>query len=131
MKRRSSLALMIALGLAANSLHAAPPAPGLTGCAAKRSAIENQLEYARKHNNWGQIRGLEKALQETTAHCTDAGLRQERLAKVEKAKAEVAERKADLAQAQAKGDAGKIAKRERKLAESAAELKQAELELDK
>ncbi|MBF8741112.1 DUF1090 domain-containing protein [Pseudomonas guariconensis] len=131
MKRRSSLALMIALGLAAGSLQAAQPSPGLTGCAAKRSAIENQLVYAKKHNNWGEIRGLEKALKENTDHCTDAGLRQERLAKIEKAKAEIAERQADLAQARAKGDAGKIAKRERKLAESEAELKQAELELEK
>lgn len=131
MKARSSLALLASIGLAAGTLQAAQPDPGLTGCAAKRSAIENQLEYARKHNNWGQIRGLETALKENAAHCTDISLKQERQAKVAKAKGEVAERKADLAQAQAKGDTDKIAKRERKLAESEAELKQAELDLNK
>ena len=131
MKARSALTILAILGLAAGTAQAAQPAPGLTGCAAKRSTIENQLEYARKHNNWGQIRGLEKALKENAAHCTDAGLKHEREAKVAEAKAEVAERKADLAEAHAKGDKDKIAKRERKLAESQAELKQAELELDK
>ena len=131
MKARSAQTLLMTLGLAAGTVHAAQPNPGLTGCAAKRSAIENQLQYARKHNNWGEIRGLEKALKEHTAHCTDASLKQQREAKVADAKAEVAERKTDLAEAQAKGDKGKIAKRERKLAESEAELKQAELELNK
>lgn len=105
MKARSALTLLAILGLATGTAQAAQPEPGLTGCAAKRSAIENQLEYARKHNNWGQIRGLEKALKENAAHCTDAGLKQAREAKV--------------------------ARRERKLAEAEAELKQAELALNK
>lgn len=131
MKARSALTLLAILGLATGTAQAAQPEPGLTGCAAKRSAIENQLEYARKHNNWGQIRGLEKALKENAAHCTDAGLKQAREAKVAKAKAEVAERKADLAEAHAKGDKDKIARRERKLAEAEAELKQAGLALNK
>lgn len=130
MRLLSSLGLMAALGLAAGSLQAAQLlSPGLTGCAAKRSAIENQLEQARSHNNSGQVRGLEKALQENTEHCTDKGLQAERQAKIDKAQAEVNERQDDLAKAQAKGDPGKIATRERKLAESQAELKQAEAEL--
>ncbi|MBF8754330.1 DUF1090 domain-containing protein [Pseudomonas guariconensis] len=131
MKVRSALTLLVTLGLATGTAQAAQPDPGLTGCAAKRSAIENQLEYARKHNNWGEIRGLEKALKENAAHCTDASLKQQREAKIAEAKAEVVERKADLVEAQAKGDKDKITKRERKLAESEAELKQAELELNK
>ncbi|HDS1737154.1 DUF1090 domain-containing protein [Pseudomonas sp. BP8] len=132
MKLFSSLALLSVLGLAAGTLQAAQIlSPGLTGCAAKRSAIENQLAQARAQNNSGQIRGLEKALKENTEHCTDEGLKAERQAKIDKAKAEVAERQADLQQAEAKGDADKIATRKNKLAESEAELEQAQAELDK
>ncbi|MCO7594345.1 MULTISPECIES: DUF1090 domain-containing protein [Pseudomonas] len=131
MKPLCSFALFTVLGLASASLQAAQPDPGLTGCAAKRSAIENQLEYAKKHDNWGEIRGLEKALKENKEHCTDAGLRAEREQKVRKAEREVQERESDLREAQAKGDADKISKREKKLAESREELEAAKRELDK
>lgn len=131
MKFVSSAVMFAVLGLGASVAQAAQPTPGLTGCAAKRSAIENQLQYAKAHNNSGQIRGLEKALQETTEHCTDAGLKEEREQKVRKAEAEVKEREADLKQAQAKGDSSKVAKREKKLTESKAELEAAKAELSK
>ena len=131
MKRISTLILLASLGLAAGAVQAAQPDPGLTGCAAKRSAIENQLQYAKAHNNAGQIRGLEKALQENTEHCTDEGLKEEREQKVRKAESEVKEREADLKQAQAKGDSSKITKRENKLAEAKAELEAAKAELNK
>jgi hypothetical protein len=131
MKIVSSVVMLAVLGLSASAAQAAQPTPGLTGCAAKRSAIENQLQYARAHNNSGEIRGLEKALQENTEHCTDAGLKEEREQKVREAEAEVQEREADLKQAQAKGEASKIAKREKKLAESKAELEDAKAELTK
>ena len=131
MKLVSSVVMLAVLGMSTFAVQAAQPTPGLTGCAAKRSAIENQLQYAKAHNNSGEIRGLEKALQETTEHCTDAGLKEEREQKVRKAEEEVSEREADLKKAQAKGDTGKIAKREQKLAESKAELDAAKAELSK
>ncbi|MEX5589916.1 MAG: DUF1090 domain-containing protein [Gammaproteobacteria bacterium] len=133
MKQLSTLALLSTLAfLPAGSLQAAQIlSPGLTGCAAKRDAIEQQLQQAQSRQNSGEVRGLQKALKENTEHCTDEGLRAERQAKIDKAEAEVAERRADLKQAQAKGDPGKIAKRQSKLAESEAELKQAQAELDK
>ncbi|HEK1009176.1 TPA: DUF1090 domain-containing protein [Pseudomonas putida] len=130
MKLISSAVMLAVLGLSTFAVQAAQPTPGLTGCAAKRSAIENQLEYAKAHNNAGQIRGLEKALQENTEHCTDEGLKEEREQKVRKAESEVKEREADLKQAQAKGDTSKIAKREKKLAEAQAELEAAKAELN-
>lgn len=131
MKLVSSAVILAVFGLSTFAAQAAQPTPGLTGCAAKRSAIENQLEYAKAHNNAGQIRGLEKALQENTEHCTDAGLKEEREQKVRKAESEVKEREADLKQAQAKGDASKVAKREKKLADAKAELEAARAELNK
>lgn len=130
MKLFSSLVLIAAVGGAATEAQAARPDPALTGCAAKHSEIVNEIAETSWFN-WSKKRGLEKALKEHDAHCTDAGLRAEREAKVAKAQAEIAEREADLKAAEANGDADKIAKRKAKLAESQAELKQAELELQR
>ena len=131
MKLLSPLALFTVCSLLAAPLMAAEPAPELTGCAAKKQAISQQLEQARAHNNSGQIAGLEKALSEVTAHCTDAGLKKERENKVLDAKHEVSKRQADLDKAMKKGDPEKIDKRKTKLAESRKELQEALDQLDK
>ena len=131
MKFLSPLALFTVCGLMAAPLMAADPTPELTGCAAKVKNIETQLEYARAHNNSGQIAGLEKALSEVKAHCTDAGLKKERENKVLEAKHEVSQRQADLDKAMKKGDPEKINKRKDKLAESRKELQEALDQLDK
>ena len=102
----------------------------LTGCAAKRHAISTQIEQAKAHGNSDQQAGLEKALGEVTANCTDAGLKKERENKVLDAKHEVSRRQADLDKAMKKGDADKINKRKDKLAESRKELQDAVEELD-
>ena len=75
--------------------------------------------------------GLEKALSEVTAHCTDSGLKKERENKVLEAKHEVSQRQADLDKAMKKGDPEKIDKRKNKLAESRKELQEALDQLDK
>lgn len=125
MKRMSSLVLLTTLALSSAALHAAQPDAGLTGCAAKQSAIENQLRIARDNGNSNQVAGLEKALKESTDHCTDASLRKEREQKVLDARHEVAQRTKDLDKAMKKGDADKINKRKEKLAESKKELQDA------
>jgi len=131
MKLLSPLALFTVCGLLAAPLMAADTAPELTGCAAKKQAITLQLEQARAHGNSNQVAGLEKALSEVTAHCTDAGLRKERENKVLEAKHEVSKRQADLDKAMKKGDPEKIDKRKNKLAESRKELQEALNQLDK
>ena len=131
MKLLSPLALFTVCGLLAAPLMAADTAPELTGCAAKKQAITLQLEQARAHGNDNQVAGLEKALSEVTAHCTDAGLRKERENKVLEAKHEVSKRQADLDKAMKKGDPEKIDKRKNKLAESRKELQEALDQLDK
>ena len=73
MKLLSPLALFTVCGLLAAPLMAAEQAPELTGCAAKKHEISQQLEQARAHGNSNQVAGLEKALSEVEAHCTDAG----------------------------------------------------------
>lgn len=130
MKRFSSLFLLAALGLGAGAAQAAAPDAGLTGCDAKRSAIENQLKIAREHGNAAQAAGLEEALR-GVANCTEASLRKEREQKVLDARHEVAQREKDLKKAEKKGDAGKINKRKDKLAESRKELQDAVDDLDR
>ncbi|MEJ3588446.1 DUF1090 domain-containing protein [Pseudomonas bubulae] len=131
MKLLSPLALFTVCGLLAAPLMAADTAPELTGCAAKKQAITLQLEQARAHGNSNQVAGLQKALSEVEAHCTDAGLRKERENKVLEAKHEVSKRQADLDKAMKKGDPEKIDKRKNKLAESRKELQEALDQLDK
>ncbi|WP_019408490.1 DUF1090 domain-containing protein [Pseudomonas psychrophila] len=131
MKRFSPLVMFTVCGLLAAPLMAADQAPELTGCAAKKQAITLQLEQARAHGNSDQVAGLEKALSEVNANCTDAGLKKERENKVLEAKHEVSKRQADLDKAMKKGDAEKIDKRKTKLAESRKELQEALDQLDK
>ncbi|MDF0733918.1 DUF1090 domain-containing protein [Pseudomonas entomophila] len=131
MKLFPSFVLLTALGIAASAAQAAQPDPGLTGCAAKRSAIENQLKIARDNNNAEQVAGLEKALQESTEHCTDAGLRKAREQQVLDARHEVNQRTKDLDKAMKKGDPEKINKRKEKLAEAKKELQEAVDELER
>lgn len=130
MKRISTLFLIATLGLPAGAVQAAQPDTGLTGCAAKRSAIENQLKIARDHGNNEQAAELEEALRGVD-NCTDASLRKEREQKVLDARHEVAQREKDLKKAEKKGDSEKINKRKDKLAESRKELQEAVEDLDR
>ena len=130
MKFLSPLALFTVCGLMAAPLMAADQAPELTGCAANIKKIETQLEYARAHNNSGQIAGLETALEKVKKYCTDSSLKKERESKVLDAKHEVSRRQADLDKAMKKGDPEKINKRKDKLAESRKELQEALDQLD-
>lgn len=125
MKLFSSLVLSAVFGLAAQSAMAAEQQPGLSGCAAKKQAISEQIEQARAHGNSEQQAGLEKALSEVNANCTDASLRKEREQKVLDARHEVNKRTKDLDKAMKKGDSERINKRKDKLAESKKELQDA------
>jgi len=131
MKFLAPFALMTVASLMTTPLLAAQEAPQLTGCAAKRQAISAQIEQAKAHGNSAQQAGLEKALSEVTANCTDASLKKERENKVLDAKHEVSRRQADLDKAMKKGDADKINKRKDKLAQSRKELQDAVEDLDK
>ena len=131
MKSISPLALFTVCALLAAPALAAEEQPGLTGCAAKQQAISAQIEQARAHGNAEQQAGLEKALSESQANCTDAKLRKEREQKVLDARHEVNQRQKDLDKAVKKGDAEKINKRKDKLAEAKKELQGAVDDLEK
>jgi hypothetical protein len=131
MKFLAPLALFTLCGVLAVPAMAEEEGPGLTGCAAKKQGIINQIEQAKSRGNMEQQAGLETALREVNEHCTDAGLKKERENKVLEAKHEVSQRQADLDKAMKKGDAEKINKRKEKLAESRKELQEALDEIDK
>lgn len=130
MKFLAPFALLTVASFMATPLLAAEDVQPLTGCAAKRQAISSQIEQAKAYGNRAQQAGLEKALDEVTTHCTDAGLKKERENKVLDAKHEVSRRQADLDKAMKKGDPDKINKRKEKLADSRKELQDAVEELD-
>lgn len=131
MFRSSALmAAVLALGCASPLLAADAATQPLTGCAAKRAAIETQLEQAKAQGNGNRIAGLQTALEKVKTYCTDGSLTQERKQNVLDAEKEVAQREKDLRKAMSKGDAEKIEKRKDKLAEARAELEQAKRELE-
>jgi hypothetical protein len=103
----------------------------LTGCAAKKDQIQQQIEYAQKYNNSGQIAGLEKALAEVNTNCTDASLRTEREADVRKKEQKVTEREQELTEAKTTGRTDKIQKKQEKLDDAKEELAEAKAELNK
>ena len=117
-------ALVFAPALLFTSASFAAPQP--ESCVTKQNDIQKQIDEARAHKNQNRVDGLEKALRENKAHCTDAGLKAENQQRVEEKREKVAEREQELKEAQAKGDHEKIVKKQHKLQEAQAELKQAQ-----
>jgi C4-dicarboxylate-specific signal transduction histidine kinase len=105
----------------ASTLAAAQPGPAAT-CAAKREAIGRDIEAAKAEGQPHRVRGLERALAEVRRNCSDAKLAAEHQQRVRSQERKVTQRERDLKEAQRKGDADKIARREDKLREAQAEL---------
>lgn len=78
-----------------------------TLCQEKEQNILKEISYAEKHQNQNRIDGLNKALSEVRANCSDSQLRADHHKKIAKQKDEVAERQQDLAEAKQKGDANR------------------------
>lgn len=130
MKVLSPRMLLAACALIAVPAFAAEQAPPLQGCAAKRQEIVSEIEQAKAAGNSDKQAGLEKALSEATANCTETGLLKEQEKKVLDAKREVSTRQADLDKAMKKGDPERINKRKDKLAESRKELQDEQQRLE-
>ena len=100
-----------------------------SGCDAKRTSIEREIAYAQAHGNAKRVDGLETALAQMNANCTDAVLRSDAQRKVVAAQKKLSERQHDLQQARADGkSAKKIAERQRKVDEAHAELESVQTE---
>ncbi|WP_028221156.1 DUF1090 domain-containing protein [Paraburkholderia oxyphila] len=99
-----------------------------SGCDAKRQSIEREITYAKAHGNAKRVDGLETALAQMNANCTDAVLRSDAQRKVVAAQKKLAERERDLQEAKANGkSAKKIADRQRKVDEAHVELENAQM----
>jgi len=104
---------------------------GTQNCATKINAIQAQIEVAKQYGNTHQIAGLQTALAQAKANCTDAGQASKAEEKVRKAQEDVRKtqedvRKAEqsLREAQAKRDAKKISKAQEKLNEKQFKLRE-------
>lgn len=91
-------------------------------CAAKREAIHHELDEARSQGQKQRVRGLERALAEVSAHCSDARLEAEHRKRIEQQERKVAERERELQAAEREGSVRKVQRRKDKLAEAQAEL---------
>ncbi len=99
-------------------------------CKARLQAVNDQLVFAKAHNNAGQIAGLEQAVRNIKANCTDEGLLKEQKERVHKLRGEVDERLLELQEARVSGKPEKIAKQQAKLEESQTRMLEAQRELD-
>lgn len=115
---------LIAIAVSAVVSHAALAQPVHGTCESKRAEISRQIEFAQANDQYYRVRGLEKALRENQAHCTDRNLEREQAERIAKQERKVEERQRDLDAARAKGKASKIADREAKLAKEKAELEE-------
>lgn len=97
-------------------------------CAAKRDSIAQEIDYAQAHGNTRRVKGLQTAMIQLEAHCSDALLRSHAQKKVADAQKKLDERQKALQAAQADGKSTKkIAERQRKVDQAHAELEQAQL----
>lgn len=87
-------------------------------CAAKRDAIHRDLDEARSRGQKQRVRGLERALAEVSAHCSDAKLQAEHRKRIEQQESKVADRERDLHDAEREGSPRKIQRRKDKLGEA-------------
>lgn len=93
-------------------------------CAEKIERIQEQMEHAKKYGNQYRLRGLQRALEQVTQHCSDEHALSEQEHEVADKQQAVLERQADLDAAQRDNKSDKLAKRQRKLLEAQAELEE-------
>jgi DNA-binding transcriptional MerR regulator len=112
-------------------LHTALANTPAKGCEGKRIDIEQQIDYARAHDNNYRVAGLQKALAELNTNCTDEGLKAERQADIRKKERKVEERRRELSEAKVEGRERKIRQKQKKLQEAQEELTDAKEILNK
>lgn len=98
-------------------------------CAEKEDSIKQNLSIANAKQQTSKASGLEKALDEVQQHCTNDNLLKKYQNDIEEQKAKISEIQQDLSKAQRKGDAKKITKLNKKLAQKQSKLKKEEQQL--
>ncbi|POW58989.1 DUF1090 domain-containing protein [Candidatus Pantoea alvi] len=98
-------------------------------CQQKEQDIQHEIAMAKQHNNQRRVNGLERALTEVRANCSDNKLKASHQARIKAQQEKVAERERELKEERQDGDdRDKIAKCERKLEEARQELKKLQAE---
>lgn len=98
-------------------------------CQQKEQDIQHEIAMAKQHNNQRRVNGLERALTEARAGCSDDKLKAAHQTRIKAQREKVAERERELKEERQEGDdKEKIAKRERKLEEARQELKKLQAE---
>ena len=118
------IAVSLLLGLFCLPVLASNPA-----CQYKASEIETQIQHAREHGNTHRVRGLERALANVKAHCSDTDLLREKREQIRDQEEDIQEVLAELQEKRADGRQDKVQKLERKLAREREELMQLQDEL--
>ncbi|MEN3930708.1 DUF1090 domain-containing protein [Microvirga sp. W0021] len=121
--------ILLSLAVLVGSTAVADARPLSQSCTIKEQKIMRELRYAREHRNQHRIWGLERALAEVRDRCTDEGLERKYRENIADKERKVEERKFDLREAEAEGDAKQIRKRMKKLREAEEELREARKEL--
>lgn len=117
------------LAVALSSQAFADDFDGLT-CSGKKSAIQTQIDNAKKANNVHKQSGLEKALSDVLAYCSNDDLEKKYQDKIQDKLDDIEKRQEELEEAKTEGKLEKIAKQEAKLKTDEAELKEAQDKLD-
>lgn len=98
-------------------------------CQQKEQDIQHEIAMAKQHDNQRRVNGLERALTEVRANCSDSKLTAAHQERIKAQQDKVAERERELKEERQEGDdREKIAKRERKLEDARQELKKLQAE---
>ena len=95
----------------------------MIGCEKKFCEIERELKIAQEKENERQANGLRISLKNAREHCTDKGLKENLLEKIDEAKEEIAKYESDLKEAEEYGKTDKIYKYQEKIEEEKIKIK--------
>jgi hypothetical protein len=112
--RLVGVAIVVVGSLTVSLAFAAGPADATDPCAARASRIDADIAKAKAKGNDATVAKLERERSQM-AHCSVDGLKQKRKMALEQAQRRIDLSAADLAKAQASGDAAKIKKAQSRL----------------
>ncbi len=114
MNRQLKGSILFLCALSFNSM-ASTQCDTLVGCEKKFCEIEYQIKKAEQYDNNYKVERLTKALKAAKENCTNEGLKDEILEKIESNEQDLAEYQADLEEAKRDDRADKIRKYESKI----------------
>lgn len=132
-KTLSSISTVVFVGLLFVSTSvpaiASSDCKNLKGCERKLCEIERQLSIAQEKGNKHKIDGLRKSLENAKEHCTDNGLRDDLIQKIEETQNDITDYESDLKEAEEYGKKDKVRKYQAKIEEEKIKIKRLEDEL--